>query len=159
MGPPADRPIGLTLARTAKVVSRAFDERLAAAGGSQPVWLVLLALRTGSGGTQTTLAEAVGIRGATLTHHLDAMEGDGLVARHRDPANRRVQIVELTPAGEAMFDRLREAAIVHDRRLREGLDADDVTRLTALLARMHANVTGDAGRATPTATDGGRVGS
>jgi MarR family transcriptional regulator for hemolysin len=158
MGPPAGRPIGLTLARTAKVVSRAFDERLAAAGGSQPVWLVLLALRTGSGGTQTTLAEAVGIRGATLTHHLDGMEGDGLVARHRDPANRRVQIVELTPAGEAMFDRLREAAVAHDRRLRRGLDTDDVARLTELLARMHANVTDESGRATPSAADDGRVG-
>ncbi len=141
MGPPAVRPIGLALARTAKVVSRAFDERLFAAGGSQPVWLVLLALRTGSGGTQTTLAEAVGIRGATLTHHLDAMEGDGLVTRRRDPSNRRIQIVELTPTGEAMFDRLREAAGAHDEQLRRGLDADDIARLTDLLARMRANVT------------------
>src|SRR5882757_4210737 len=91
-------PIGLTLARTAKAVSRAFDAALVEAGGSLPVWLVLLSLRSGRPGTQRELAEAVGIQGATLTHHLSAMERDDLVVRHRDPANRRVQQVELTSA-------------------------------------------------------------
>ena len=35
-------PIGLELARTARTVSRAFDAALAAAGGSTPVWLILM---------------------------------------------------------------------------------------------------------------------
>ena len=60
------------------------------------------------------LAEAVGITGATLTHHLNAMHAQGLVARARDDANRRVQVVTLTEAGEAAFVRLREAAIAFD---------------------------------------------
>jgi MarR family transcriptional regulator for hemolysin len=140
VAPPDRRPIGLTLTRTAKAVSRAFDARLAEAGGSLPVWLVLLALRTGAPGTQRELAAAVGVQGATLTHHLNAMEDDGLVTRRRDPTNRRVHVVELTPAGEALFGRLRTAAVEHDRQVREGLTGDDLDRLEDLLDRLHHNV-------------------
>jgi Transcriptional regulators len=78
------------LARTAKSVSRAFDYALAAAGGSLPVWLIMISLKMRSLGDQRELADAIGIRGAALTHHLNAMEADGLVTRQRDPANCRI---------------------------------------------------------------------
>lgn len=134
-------PIGLALTRAARTVSRAFDERLAAAGGSLPVWLILLALKTGSAGSQSELASEVGIRGATLSHHLDGMEAAGLVTRRRDPASRRTSLVELTEAGSALFLSLREAAVEHDRRLRAGLSDAEVGRLADLLARLAGNVT------------------
>ena len=60
------RPIGLTLARTAKTVGRAFDDALAAAGGSTPIWLILISLKTRPTSNQRELARAVGIQGATL---------------------------------------------------------------------------------------------
>ena len=41
---PPRTPIGLQLSQTARIVSRAFDEALDAAGGSLPVWLNLLNL-------------------------------------------------------------------------------------------------------------------
>ena len=140
MPPPARMPIGLALARTARTASRAFDEALATAGGSLPVWLILLTLQTRQLANQRELAEAVGIRGATLTHHLNAMEAGGLVARRRDPANRRVQHVELTPAGEALFRQLAGAALAFDQRLRDGLDDRDLDVLEGLLSRLHANI-------------------
>jgi MarR family transcriptional regulator for hemolysin len=141
MPPPARTPIGLVLARTARTASRAFDEALGTAGGSLPAWLILLTLQTRRLGNQRELADAVGIRGATLTHHLNAMEADGLVTRHRDPANRRSHHVELTPAGEAMFRQLAGAAVAFDQRLRSGLDDQDLDVLDDLLSRLHANVT------------------
>src|SRR5260370_403833 len=45
-GPPASPPVGQHLARTAKEVTRAFDDALSGAGGSQPIWLVLISLKT-----------------------------------------------------------------------------------------------------------------
>ena len=141
MPAPDHRPIGLTLARTAKVVSRAFDARLTEVGASLPVWLVLLSLRTRRLGTQRELAEAVGIQGATLTHHLNAMEDAGLLTRRRDPNNRRVHLVELTAEGDALFDRLRAAAMAHDERVRAGLTTAEVDHLTELLDRIRDNVT------------------
>jgi MarR family transcriptional regulator for hemolysin len=142
-GPPPSEPIGLHLARVAKSVGRAFEDALAEAGGSLPTWLMLLSLKSGRWGTQRELAEAIGIRGATLTHHLDGAERSGLVTRRRDPANRRVQIVELTPAGDELFERLRDAAMGFDARLREGVSAGDADRLRELLGRLAANVGDD----------------
>ena len=80
---PAQEPLGLYLARVARSVSRAFEDALAAAGGSQPVWLVLIALKNGQPANQRALARAVGVQEATLTHHLNAMETGGLVTRRR----------------------------------------------------------------------------
>ena len=137
---PARPPIGLHLARTARSVSRAFDDALAQAGGSVPVWLVLISLKSQQVRNQRELAEAVGIREATLTHHLNSMDEQGLITRRRDPANRRVHRVELTEAGEATFQRLRGAATAFDQRLRAGLSGDEVSQLEALLGRLAANV-------------------
>ena len=132
-------PIGLRLAQASRTVERAFDAALAEAGGSLPVWLVLLNLKVRRPGNQRELAEAVGITGATLTHHLNAMHAQGLIARARDDANRRVQVVTLTEAGEAAFLRLREASIAFDARLRAGFAETDLTTLAASLDRLAAN--------------------
>ncbi|HEY2762540.1 MAG TPA: MarR family winged helix-turn-helix transcriptional regulator [Pseudonocardiaceae bacterium] len=142
-------PIGLRLTRTAKTVSRAFDDALAAAGGSLPSWLILISLKSRQLANQRALAAAVGIQGATLTHHLNAMEADGLLTRRRDPTNRRVHLVELTEAGEAAFHRMRTAAVAFDQRLRLGLSDEEIDCLEGLLDRLYANVTdsGDSDRA------------
>lgn len=140
MGRPAREPLGLHLTKVSRTVSRAFDEALAEAGGSLPVWVVLISLKSGQISSQRELAGAVGIQGATLSHHLDAMESAGLVTRRRDPRNRRLHLVELTPDGDALFARLREVASAFDQRLRAGLTEHDVDRLEALLARLRDNV-------------------
>src|SRR5689334_3191150 len=114
---PLHPPIGLQLARAARVVGRGFDDALGKAGGTVPVWLVLLNLKIRPAANQRELAEAVGVREATLTHHLNAMEKDGLVTRRRNERNRRVHVVGLTPAGDAAFTRLAEAATAFDQRL------------------------------------------
>jgi MarR family transcriptional regulator for hemolysin len=140
---PSDVPIGLLVTRTAKTLSRAFDDALAAAGGSTPTWLVLLALKSGTHRTQGELAEAVGVRQPTLTHHLDAMDRAGFVTREREPGNRRVQRVTLTEAGEQLFLRLRRAAASFDGRLRAGLGDTEVAELRRTLAQLTENAQPD----------------
>lgn len=133
------RPIGLQLAGAAKLVSRAFDEAMADAGGSMPIWQILLSLKSRQISNQRELAEAIGIQGATLTHHLNAMERDGLLTRSRDPDNRRVHVVELTEEGEQTFHRLRAVAFAFDKRLRTDLSEDDLTVVERVLAKLAEN--------------------
>ena len=140
MPPPTQPPIGLQLARAARIVRRAFDEELAEAGGSLPVWLVLLNLKIRPPANQRELAEAVGVREATLTHHLNVMETERLITRTRDTSNRRIHVVKLTETGEELFQRLRKAAMAFDRRLRAEITDEEVANLEAALDRLVRNV-------------------
>ncbi|HEX4703190.1 MAG TPA: MarR family winged helix-turn-helix transcriptional regulator [Pseudonocardiaceae bacterium] len=139
---PDKPPIGLAVSRVAKALNRAFEDVLAGAGGSQPVWLILVALRARPDSTQRQLAQVLSIREATLTHHLNGMERDGLVARRRDPENRRVHQVVVTDDGDAMFRRLRSAAVAFDRQLRAGIDDDRLTVVAETLQQLAINAAG-----------------
>jgi MarR family transcriptional regulator for hemolysin len=138
---PQGIPIGLQLGRASRVVSRAFDDALEEAGGTLPVWLILLNLTIHRPDNQRELAEAVGVREATLTHHLNAMDTRGLITRRRDTDNRRIHVVELTEDGQALFERLQRAAVTFDAQLRDGLDEAEIGTLSTLLGLI-ANVGG-----------------
>jgi len=140
MARPDGPPIGLHLATTSKQVGRAFNRALGESGGSVPVWLILSSLKGERWRTQQDLARAVGIEGPTLTRHVDAMERDGLVTRHRDTGDRRAVRVELTAVGEALHADLLRAVIAFNRRLRRGLAEHDIAQLRELLDRLAANV-------------------
>ena len=133
-------PIGLHLARTARVVTNAFERAMAEAGSTASTWQVLLLVRSEEWGNQARMAEAMGITGATLTHHLNALEAQGLVRRWREAGNRRVQRTALTPAGQELFERLREVALRHDERLRARLSDEEVVRLGELLDKLQAGL-------------------
>jgi MarR family transcriptional regulator for hemolysin len=138
--PPVLPPIGLRLARTAHAVTQAFERAMAEAGGSASAWQVLLLVRSEQWGTQSGLAKAMGVSGATVTHHLNALEAQGLVRRWRDDGNRRVQRVELTDEGAALFERLREVAARHDERLRSQLSDAETEQLAELLEKLRAGL-------------------
>jgi MarR family transcriptional regulator for hemolysin len=136
---PAQTPIGLQLTGVSRSVSRAFDDALAEADGSLPVWLVLVNLKANPRASQRELAQAIGLTQATLTHHLNAMDAAGLVTRRRDPTNRRVHVLEMTDEGQAAFTRLRAVALDFDRRLRRGISSEEIGQLTDLLDRIGTN--------------------
>jgi MarR family transcriptional regulator, transcriptional regulator for hemolysin len=142
-------PIGLRLSQAARTVGRAFEDALEEADGTLPTWLILLNLKIRQPPNQQKLAEAIGIREATLTHHLNALDARGLITRTRDAANRRIHVVELTEAGEAAFTRLQQAAGAFDARLRTGLSEPDLDRLGDLLDRLAANAGGAEADAPP----------
>jgi len=137
---PALPPIGLRLARVAHVVTEAFERAMADAGGSASAWQVLLLVRSEQWDTQSRMAQAMGITGATLTHHLNGLERQGLVRRWREDNNRRVQRAALTDAGEALFQRLRHVALRHDERLRSGLTDAETELLAQLLDKLQAGL-------------------
>src|SRR5712691_13565348 len=139
---PDGPPIGRQLALTAKAVSRAFNDALVDAGGSLAIWLVLAALKESPWRTQLELARAVGIEGPTLTRHLDGLEEAGLERRQRDPLDRRAQRVELTDAGEELFQQLRKAVMAFSQRLTAGISDQELDRVRRTLARLGENVSG-----------------
>lgn len=137
--PASSLPVTVALWKTAQPLIRGFDALLVEHGASWQVWHLLRALSTSPPRTQRELAGAVGIREATLTHHLRAMEDKGLITRTRMPDNRRVQRVEVTDAGARLFTKLRSAAIEFDHRLRAVIGSDDeITQFLKALERLKA---------------------
>jgi len=136
---PATEPLGLQLARTAKVVSRAVEDALTEVGGTLPTWLILVSLKGHQHEAQRQIAAAVGVEGPTLTHHLNRLERDGLVQRTRDPENRRAHRVTLTPAGESAFLRMAGAMQAFDHRLRAGLTEQQLGQLAETLGLLRDN--------------------
>jgi MarR family transcriptional regulator, transcriptional regulator for hemolysin len=134
-------PIGLDVARTGRLLRRHFDDHLVTAGGSLPTWLVVMSLMRGDHTMQREIASAIGIEGATLTHHLNRMEGAGLVARRRTRENRRSQLVELTEDGQALFFKLLDAVIAFDAQLCSGFSPAELDTLRGFLGRLRTNVT------------------
>ena len=133
---PSETPIGLLLHQTSKKVGRSFDDALAAAGGSLSVWLILLPLNREGSLSHAELAERVGVKGPTLTHHLDALEERGIIVRERLESNRRTQMSSLTAAGTKLFQRLVKVAQSFDAQLRGKLTEKELSDLRRLLAKI-----------------------
>ena len=53
--------------------------------------------------TMGEVAQRIGVNVKTVTGIVDRLEARGAVERERDPSDRRVVRVRLTPAGEALF--------------------------------------------------------
>jgi MarR family transcriptional regulator for hemolysin len=133
-------PIGLQLNQAARVVGQQFDRALTEAGGSLPIWLVLLSLAGGTPANQRALANVVGLSEASLSHHLNAMERQGLVTRTRNETNRRIHDVAVTDDGKKLFRQLRTAAEAFDARLNDGLAPEDQAHLATLLDHLVSNI-------------------
>ena len=104
---------------------------------------MLLNLKIRRPANQRELAEAVGVREATLTHHLNSMDAEGLITRQRDASNRRIHVVRLTDVGEETFLRLRTAAMSFDERLGAGITEKEAAHLGRVLDRLVQNVAPD----------------
>jgi MarR family transcriptional regulator, transcriptional regulator for hemolysin len=133
-------PLGRQLVFTAKAVREAFEDALEAAGGSLGTWVVLSALSDEGVISQSALASHVHLEGATITHHIDRLEQQGLVRRHVDPADRRVRRLELTPEGERLHASLLASMRQFERRLLAGVSDAERAQLRETLGRIGDNL-------------------
>lgn len=86
--------------------------------------------------TQAMIADALGYDRSHLVGVLDDLEARDLIARRRDPADRRRHLVTLTPAGKQAVERLRAVARQVDEEFFEPLSPQERQELFALLSRI-----------------------
>jgi MarR family transcriptional regulator, 2-MHQ and catechol-resistance regulon repressor len=82
------------------------------------------------------LGEKTLITKGTLTGVIDRLIKKQLVCRETLLENRRSVIVQLTPEGQAVFDRVFPAHIAHLKERFDKLDASELELLTVLLGRL-----------------------
>ncbi|ODU00818.1 MAG: hypothetical protein ABS81_22460 [Pseudonocardia sp. SCN 72-86] len=110
--------VDLLLVRAGREIERRRRRAAAVHGLSTTGLAVLQQLLEVPSASQRDLAGALGLTPATLTPVLDALGADGLVARERDPRDRRVVRIAVTAEG-----RTREAVATR------AMDRDVTARL------------------------------
>jgi homoprotocatechuate degradation regulator HpaR len=109
---------------------------LADTGITEQQWRVLRVLSEYGSLDTTTLAERASLLFPSLTRIATTMRNKGLITQTRDAADRRRQLIEITPDGQKIIDEYatQSARIVAD--FRETLGPKDYETLLDLLARL-----------------------
>jgi DNA-binding MarR family transcriptional regulator len=119
-------------------LKRTVNSRVQDSGLSMARLRVLYQLSAQDGLRIGELSTCVDVAPRTMTSTVEAMERDGLVARHRDPHDRRATIVSITEAGRRGYDegRRQQAAAIAD--LFAALDLEARRSLQAVLDDLEA---------------------
>jgi DNA-binding MarR family transcriptional regulator len=134
-----ERPLSALLLQTASLYRQAIARRIK----SEP-WLVDAGFRPACVGalltvgslqplSQRELSSQLGIDPSDLVAVIDILERAGFVARRRDPADRRRQVLSLTSAGDGAVGRLRILLKDVDDEVLEPLPSRDRDHLRGLL--------------------------
>lgn len=86
--------------------------------------------------TAGQLAEIGLISSGGLTQRIDRLERSGLVQRTRDPSDRRVVYIELTPDGKDLIDTVLQHHFVAQNSFLAGLTRTEQRQLATLLASL-----------------------
>ncbi len=89
----------------------ALDRRMRDLGISQAGWVaVAYVAKADAPLSQSELANLVQVEAATMVSTLDRLEKAGLVERVASETDRRVKNIRITPAGQAIYDQVRDRA-------------------------------------------------
>jgi MarR family transcriptional regulator for hemolysin len=129
--------LGRQLALTSKLMRDLFDAELGDAGSSLTNWIVLRSAARSEPLSQRELAARLGLEAPTLVPQLDRLEREGLIARRRDPNDRRVIRIDVTEEGREHLDRLADVADRHEAAVRAVLSPEEDRVLRGALAKLH----------------------
>lgn len=86
--------------------------------------------------TPGELSDSMMVTSGAVTKRIDRLERAGLVARSVSERDARGRVVELTPEGLRLVDRLVVEHVANEDRLLRALDADERRRLAGLLSKL-----------------------
>jgi DNA-binding MarR family transcriptional regulator len=86
--------------------------------------------------SQQQIIESLAIDASAVVAVLNDLEGDGLVVRTRDPADRRRHIVAITKLGEKTARQIEHAVVEAERETFASLTEAEAEQLHALLSRL-----------------------
>jgi DNA-binding MarR family transcriptional regulator len=125
--------LGWSLGVVFRSLLKAANEAATDVPGGQRGYQVLVAVADGSLGTQSALAQQLGVDRTVMTYLLDDLETAGLIERQPDPSDRRARRVILTQAGQALHITLQERMARVGEHVLGGLDpAERQTFLSSL---------------------------
>jgi MarR family transcriptional regulator, lower aerobic nicotinate degradation pathway regulator len=126
---------GMLLVKIGRAAERWFTEALKPSGLTPRHVGVLYEVRARPT-SQQALIDSIGVDPSKLVGLLNDLEAEGLIARRRDPEDRRRHIVEVSKEGRTRLAAAEQAASKVEERLFEGLDDAQRKELHGLLAQV-----------------------
>ena len=112
------------------------DSLFAGEGITATQWQVLISIYFGHGATGAMLARTLAHDAGAMTRMIDAMEVRGLIARTRDPDDRRLINLSLTEEGYSVAHRCRLKLMDCWNAWLSDWDAEELSTLIAQLQRL-----------------------
>ncbi|CAL9593156.1 hypothetical protein SUDANB6_05301 [Streptomyces sp. enrichment culture] len=128
------------LAGASLVADRLVGERLAAEGAHKWHFAVLVALAETGAASQAELSRRTGIYRSDMVAVLNELADTACIRREPDPADRRRNVITLTPAGRRRLERLDALVADAQRELLAPLSPgqqDELVRLLTVLTERH----------------------
>jgi DNA-binding MarR family transcriptional regulator len=138
--PPFGRSVGFLLSQTGDATAHRFKDALVDLAIEPRHFGVMRAIQAAENRSQQALAETLNIPASSMVALLDQLETRRLVARHLDPNDRRVRVVEITDEGRELLRRATEVAMEIEQLVCGDLSGDERRELIALLQRVARNL-------------------
>lgn len=135
------------LAQASHLISGEFHRIVTAKGFTVSDWRVLASLDGAEPMSIGALARLTTMKQPTLTRVVDRLQGRGHVRRIAHESDRRVTLIEITPAGDKLVAGLIELAKEHERRVLEpfGLArSNDLKNTLRKMIELHADLAQEA---------------
>ena len=132
----ADDSLGYLLNQVVISMRRQIEQAMTAHDLTAAQWYPLWKLKRDGPGTAQELARDMDIDAGAMTRLIDRLAAKGLVERLRSVADRRVVMLTLTPAGEAVAAHIPQVLAEVNNAYLRGFSRDEWQLLTQLLRRM-----------------------
>lgn len=132
------RSVGYLIKRAAKHSGAVIEACFEGEELTSSHWIALAMIRHRVADNAAGLARHMGHDSGAVTRLVDQLEARGLLARRRCPDDRRVVVLDITPAGERQFAAMTPLLLGAWNELLAGFEHAEVEMLIALLTRLVA---------------------
>lgn len=133
---PLRREFMFQLVETSRLLRTYVDQRARQHGTTRAQWGVMSRLRRQEGLNQAALAEQMDLQPISLARLLDRLQGQSLIERREDPADRRAYRLYLTPEGRALVDDLDEVRTAIAQEVLGGVEDQPILAALEMLAAI-----------------------
>ena len=131
-----EEQIGYVLRKAHQRATAVFLARFGEPELTPTQWAALVKLSDTGGASQNQLGRMTAMDPATIQGVVRRLEERQLIERASDPEDRRRSMLNLTPSGKALVDRLRGEAHAVSRAILEPLSGDERQTLLRLLGSI-----------------------
>lgn len=132
--------LGFLVRDAHRAFSKQLGARIADDGVTIGMWYFLRVLWEEDGLSQRELSRRIGMMEPTTVSAIDTMEKRGFVTRRVDQRDKRRRLVQLTPKGRKLKQKLLPLAYDVNLAAAEGFGPEEIEVLQGLLSRLKQNM-------------------